>query len=676
MFARGFLVSLFAAFALMVPTAAASSAPHLSLPAGDSTDNGNVYLGDSSVITVTVNSDGSSPLDITSVSIYAFPGNSEYFSIEQDNCSGQSVESGDHCTFQVRFTASVVGHKFTSVRIDSNDVESGGMKFFGISGTGINPGIDADAASHNFGTVQVGEYGTDKTFTIENDGTSDLNATATITGTDAAEFFFSSQPNCASVTPDSTCQIIVNLRPLGSAGPRSANLVIANNTKNENPVTIPLTATASAPHFTSEPLGLGFGQFDLFDDPPATRPLTIKSDGTADLKINGMVIDPLNSNSNAFTLDQGECVDDLAIAPGDDCTLNITFKAGSFGEGSYNTSLLVFTNNGDQSVPVSAARTSGGMSTDSSADVGDVELGQTGSATLTLTSTGTAPLKMSPPVIDGPDAGMFSVDQPSDCNGLASGQSCEVTVHFTPTSLAGKQAGLTLSGNFGSTGVLLTGSGTQAFVNVPGDITFPTTIVGKQVTWDESLISNGSAPFSLGSLTIEGADASMFSVETTGSCASVAHGDECPYSITYKPTSTGSHEAQLKITGNLAGGSRTIPLSGTARNLTPAKVSLKLTGAKQVKPGKTVTLTARISKSGEEQTGDLTLKTVVPKKMAASVKPVRIPHLGAGNRTVTRKITIKVRRSAKSGQKLKVEATVSGGGLKKAGKAGKTVTIR
>ncbi len=106
------------------------------------------------------------------------------------------------------------------------------MKFFGISGTGINPGIDADAASHNFGTVQVGEYGTDKTFTIENDGTSDLNATPTITGTDAAEFFFSSQPNCASVTPDSTCQIIVNLRPLGSAGPRSANLVIANNTKH------------------------------------------------------------------------------------------------------------------------------------------------------------------------------------------------------------------------------------------------------------------------------------------------------------------------------------------------------------------------------------------------------------------------------------------------------------
>ena len=32
--------------------------------------------------------------------------------------------------------------------------------------------------------------------------------------------------------------------------------------------------------------------------------------------------------------------------------------------------------------------------------------------------------------------------------------------------------------------------------------------------------------------------------------------------------------------------------------------------------------------------------------------------------------------SAESAQKLKVEATVSGGGLNKAGKAGKTVTIR
>ena len=93
------------------------------------------------------------------------------------------------------------------------------------------------------------------------------------------------------------------------------------------------------------------------------------------------------------------------------------------------------------------ARTSGGMSTDSSADVRGrgAQPDRIGDPDPHL-DRNRAPLKMSPPVIDGPDAGMFSVDQPSDCSVSPAARAAEVTVHFTPTSLAGKQAGLTLSG--------------------------------------------------------------------------------------------------------------------------------------------------------------------------------------------------------------------------------------
>lgn len=517
-----------------------------------------------------------------------------------------------------------------------------------------------DPTSHDFGDIEVWEYGTAKTFTITNDGTTDLDTGPTISGSDAGQFYFTTQPSCGSIPPEGTCAVTVNVRPLGEAGARSANLVIANNTKSENPVTIPLTATALKAHMTANVESVPFGDLDLYTNPSLTRQITITSDGTAPL-------DPVAATYGAFTVNHPECETDGSIAPGDTCTYTATFTGDEVSR-PYFSNLQISSNGNQLTIPLTAKIVKGEISSYSTTqvDVGDVEIGQTGYGSILLNSSGNAPLRFgSPqPVVSGPDADMFDVIQPSDCSNLPSGGHCQLEVHFNPTSLAGKVAYVNFSGNFGEYSVTLEGSGIQALANLPADENFGQVKVGDTKTLTMSVISNGDAPLNLDAPEIQGPDASSFSASfEDGGCTNKARGEECQVQLTYKPTTVGTHEATLHLTGNIV---QSIPLSGSARALTPAKVTLKLSAPQKKWRGQPVTLTAKISKSGEQQTGPLILNTAVPKRLAGAVKPIRIPSLGTGNQTVTKIIKVKVKKAARKAGKLNVKVSVTGKGIKPA----------
>jgi uncharacterized repeat protein (TIGR01451 family) len=522
--------------------------------------------------------------------------------------------------------------------------------------------------------VETGPFSTSqsKTFTITSTGTTNLQASPIeIEGDDSEDFTFVSSPNCGFVAAGSTCPVEVRFAPQpGDPGTRSAELVIGNNTRDDDPVTIPLTGTATTAHVTPDPASIDFGDVDPYDETAPTRTLELNSDGTAGMvaiayfgDLSGLP----DFQSGPFSVNGEACYtsgEELVLTPpGESCDLTVTFNPSDSAPGTHSETLHLFTNGNAVDVPLSGRVTQGGASSSSdSVDVGDVELGQTGSVTFTLTSTGTAPLKLEEPVIDGPDAGMFSVDQPASCDGLTEGQTCDVTVDFSPSSIAGKQAGLTLSGNFGSIGVQLAGRGIQALVNAPTEISFPQQKVGSSTTQTATLISNGDAPFTLDSLTIEGADASMFSVQPrSGGCSGLVRGEECDFTVTYQPTTAGSHVAELRVEGNIE--TQTIPLTGSARALSPAKISMKLRGPKKVKRGKTLTLSVKVTNKGEASARNVTLKTKVPKKLAKAVKAVKIKSIPSG-KTVSRKIKVRVKRSARKGARLKVKVKASGPGIK------------
>ncbi|MDI6791952.1 MAG: PQQ-binding-like beta-propeller repeat protein, partial [bacterium] len=112
------------------------------------------------------------------------------------------------------------------------------------------PDISVSPASHNFGSVNIGNSSDPQTFTISNTGDADLViGTITLTGTDASAF--SIQNNNYSgqtLAPSATCPVDVVFSPV-SAGLKSASLFIASN----NPDTPALDVSLSGEGVSSEP---------------------------------------------------------------------------------------------------------------------------------------------------------------------------------------------------------------------------------------------------------------------------------------------------------------------------------------------------------------------------------------------------------------------------------------
>jgi sugar lactone lactonase YvrE len=96
----------------------------------------------------------------------------------------------------------------------------------------------------------------------------------------------------------------------------------------------------------------------------------------------------------------------------------------------------------------------------------------------------------------------------------------------------------------------------------PTNVTFPTQVVGTRSTQVITLFNTGTAPLSISSLTIGGANGGDFA-QTNYCGSSVASGEHCAILVTFAPTGVGRRTATLTIRDNAPDSPRTVPLSGT-----------------------------------------------------------------------------------------------------------------
>ncbi len=80
---------------------------------------GNVILGDSSTVTMTISNTGNSGLDIGQISL----GGTD-FVVSDDNCSDRTVAAGKNCTVTVTFNPQTEGAKSATISIASNDPDT------------------------------------------------------------------------------------------------------------------------------------------------------------------------------------------------------------------------------------------------------------------------------------------------------------------------------------------------------------------------------------------------------------------------------------------------------------------------------------------------------------------------------------------------------------------------
>lgn len=260
----------------------------------------------------------------------------------------------------------------------------------------------------------------------------------------------------------------------------------------------------------------------------------------------------------------------VTASTGETCTSALTTGAGScpltFFTGGSRTLTAVYAGDTNFITSTSAAKTqlvSNVSLSTFSLLFGDQIVGtRSASQAVTLSNVGTTTLTItgfswSPNFSDS-----------NNCGGsLAPGRSCRVNVAFVPTTTGVLTGTLTITDSDVTSPqkVTLTGTGVQpAAVLNPTSLPFGTIARRTTKTLTTVLSNPGTAPLTINSITIGGANAGLFS-RTTNCGASLAVGATCNINVTFAPTSRGNFTATLSVSDNAPGSPQTAGLTGTGQ---------------------------------------------------------------------------------------------------------------
>src|SRR5207249_2368442 len=269
-----------------------------------------------------------------------------------------------------------------------------------------------------------------------------------------------------------------------------------------------------------------------------------------------------------------------SLAAGAQCTINVTFTPSA---GGTRTATLTVTDSASGS-PQTATLTGTGVASaatppptppDPNRDVDATSAPQA----VTPSNSGSAPLSISSIAISGADSGDFA--QTNNCgSSLAAGAKCTISVTFRPTATGTRTGTLTVTDNASGSPqtATLTGiGGVSAATLSPTSLTFSSQNVGATSAPQAVTLSNsGSAPLSISSIAITGADSGDFA-QTNNCNSSLAAGAQCTINVTFRPAATGTRTGTLTVTDNASGSPQTASLSGTgvapAATLSPTSLT-------------------------------------------------------------------------------------------------------
>jgi hypothetical protein len=202
-----------------------------------------------------------------------------------------------------------------------------------------------------------------------------------------------------------------------------------------------------------------------------------------------------------------------------------------------------------------------------------VDGGPTPALDVTLSNSSDTSVDLVPaaPGIVGPNADQFTVSGDTCGATVPPGDSCSISVQFSPTSLGGKFATLTISTNDPSDNpvkVSVFGTGTDPEQSVaPSSISFGDQLVETTGADHTVTLTNGagaSSPDEIGQATLAGPDSSEFEVVSDDcSNTTVAIGDSCQLSLRFAPAVTGDAQASLSIPSDDPTSPATVAVSGT-----------------------------------------------------------------------------------------------------------------
>jgi hypothetical protein len=303
-----------------------------------------------------------------------------------------------------------------------------------------------------FASTQVGSASAAQIVQLNNTGTIALHIASVLAPQD-----FTASTTCSTLLPGATCDVNVQFTPTTSGSAVRVGALEILSDASDSLEYISVVGGTSPAALTLSSASLDFGNVDLGRS--ATLPLTVTNVSSAPVTFNGL------SATGDFSVVAGTCpANGSALAASSSCTLQVSFAPTSTGT---RTGVLSVAN-GATALPLTAALTGFGIQTQlqvspAALNFGSIAEGATAQLTLTLTNAGTVPVTNITTALSGLNASDFAVTVPCAQAALAPGQSCTMTVAFTPSSLGSRSVTLAVNSSDpnGPQLVALTGNGVQ-----------------------------------------------------------------------------------------------------------------------------------------------------------------------------------------------------------------------
>ncbi|MEZ0066637.1 hypothetical protein ABIA32_002649 [Streptacidiphilus sp. MAP12-20] len=187
--------------------------------------------------------------------------------------------------------------------------------------------------------------------------------------------------------------------------------------------------------------------------------------------------------------------------------------------------------------------------------IGNVNVGSTGSGTLTITAS--RALNITGITTSAP----FSVTAPTLPAALATGGSLSIPVTFAPTAAGATSGIVSVATDQGTVGFSVGGNGVKAgFATSPSSLNFPNQPTGVPISTSVQFTNTGTGNETVSSTTAPAAPFTVTGAPAVGTV--VAPGGSFTESVTYSPTVAGSNSSALSVMST--SGTFTVPLSGSA----------------------------------------------------------------------------------------------------------------
>ncbi len=407
------------------------------------------------------------------------------------------------------------------------------------------PAITLSSTSLTFAVQAVATQSTPQSITVTSSG----NMPVTF-GTPVINGDFVETDTCAGRTlaTGATCTFNISFAP-STTGTRSGQLTLYANIPGGQ-ATVPLNGTGTpAAAVVLTPLTLSFPA-TLVNQTAASQIITVANTGANAVTLGTPSI------SGDFNLAASTCSATLAAQTA--CSLSITFTPAA--SGVRNGLLTVTDSAGTQTAQLSGTGNAPATDTLAPASLTFAQqaVGTTSAAQqVTLTNAGDVALTL---IAASVSPGDFTAINSCGAS-LNPHSSCAISIAFVPTALGARTATVTVTDQFRSQTVVLTGTGiAPPGVSLsPTSLSFPATGVGLSAPAQTlTLTNNGGLPLHLTNTALSAG----FMVASSNCGSTLAPTASCNLVIVFSPTVAGAASGTLTLTDDAPSGGQTTNLSG------------------------------------------------------------------------------------------------------------------